>query len=87
MNHLLFYVKEKRTRFLLLTLPLISSFFFLSNFQIYKKNHLFFSGTESHTKLKLGLHMNSRLMYHLYLNWAPGVYLFIQFSFSQIPKH
>ena len=41
----------KRTRFLLLILPSISLFFFLSNFQIYKKNHLPFlrnwEGTQS----------------------------------------
>ena len=47
----------KRTRFLLLILPLISSFFFLSNFQIFKKFHLFFSGTERDTKLKLDTHI------------------------------
>ena len=69
----------KRTRFLLLTLLLISSFFFLSNFQILKKFIFLFSGTESHTKLKPGLHMNSRLTYHVYLNRAASVYLFLYF--------
>ena len=67
----------KRTRFLLLILSLISSFFFLSNFQI--KIIFLFSGTERHTKLKLGPHMDSRLMYHVYLNQAAGVYLFLYF--------
>ena len=72
----------KRTRFLLLTLPLISSLFFLSNFQI--KNLIsLFSGTERHTKLKLGPHMDSRLMYHMYLNHA-GVYLFLYFFFFSL---
>ena len=69
----------KRTRFLLLNLPLISSFFFLSNFQIWKNYISLFSGTVRHTKLKLGPHMDSRLMYHVYLNQAAGVYLFLYF--------
>ena len=69
----------KRTRFLLLILPLISSFFFLSNFQISIFSISLFSGTERHTKLKLGPHMDSRLMYHVYLNQAAGVYLFLYF--------
>ena len=68
----------KRTRFLLLILPLISSLFFLSNFQISKTFISLFSGTEWHTKLKLGPHMDSTLMYHVYLNQA-GVYLFLYF--------
>ena len=68
----------KRTRFLLLILPLISSFFFLSNFQISKTFISLFSWTEWHTKLKLGPHMDSRLMYHVYFNQA-GVYLFLHF--------
>ena len=38
-----------------------------------------FSGTERHTKLKLGPHMDSRLMYHVYLNRDAGVYLFLYF--------
>ena len=75
---MLFYVKENR--FLLLILPLISSFFFLSNFQKKKKEKIFlFSGTERHTELKLGPHTDSRLMYHVYLNQAAGVYLFLYF--------
>ena len=68
----------KRVRFLLLIFPLISSFFFLSNFQI-KIFICLFSGTERHTKLKLGPHMDSRLMYHVYLDQAAGVYLFLYF--------
>ena len=31
------------------------------------------------TKLKLGQHMDSRLMYHVYLNQAAGAYLFFYF--------
>ena len=38
-----------------------------------------FSGTERHTKLKLCPHMDSRLMYHVYLNQASGIYLFLYF--------
>ena len=67
----------KRTRFLFLILPLISSFFFLSNFQISKSFISLFSGTERHTKLKLGPHMDSRLIYHVYLNQAAGAYVFL----------
>ena len=44
-----------------------------------KKFIFLFSGTERHTKLKLGPHMDSRLMYHVYLNQAAGVYLFLYF--------
>ena len=69
----------KRTRFLLHILPLISSFFFLSSFQYIKKIISLFSWTERHTKLKLGPHMDSRLMYHVYLNRAAGVYLILYF--------
>ena len=68
-----------RTRFLLLILPFISLFFFLSNFQISKNFISLFSETERHVKLKLGPHMDSRLMYHVYLNQAAGVYLFLYF--------
>ena len=68
-----------KTRFLLLILPLISLFIFLSNFQISKTLNSLLSGTERHTKLKLGLHVDSRLMYHVYLNQAAGVYLFLYF--------
>ena len=36
------------------------------------------------TKLKLGLHMDSRLMYHVYLNQAAGAYLFFYFNFLSL---
>ena len=75
MNNLLFYVKENQIS------PTYSSFnffMFLSlQFSDIKKFICLFSGTERHTKLKLGPHMDSRLMYHVYLNWAAGVYLFL----------
>ena len=69
----------KRTSFLLLILPLISSFFFLSSYQISKDFIFLFSGTERHTKLKLGPHMDSRLIYHVYLNQASSIYLVLCF--------
>ena len=69
----------KRTRFLILILPLISSVFFLSNFQISKKFISLFIGTERHTKLKLCPHIYCRFMYHVYLNQAAGAYLFPYF--------
>ena len=79
----------KRTRFLLLILSLISSFFFLSNFQILKKKSSFFSqglrGTQS---------------WNLVHTWTVGwcimctwirllvfIYSFISSIFFQIPKH
>ena len=77
MNHLLFYVKENQIS------PNYSSlnfFIFLSlQFSDIKKFIFLFSGTERHTKLKLGPHMNSRLMYHAYLNRVAGIYLFLYF--------
>ena len=69
----------KRTRFLLLILPQFHHFSFSPIFKYKKKIIFLFSGTESHTKLNLGLHMNSGLMYHVYLNQAAGVYLFLYF--------
>ena len=44
-----------------------------------KKFLSLFSRTEGHTKLKLGLHMDSKLMYHVFLNQAAGVNLFLYF--------
>ena len=70
----------KRIRFLLLILPLISSFFSVSlQFSNIKKFLSLFSWTERLTKFKLGPHMDSRLMYHVYLNQAAGAYLFLYF--------
>ena len=76
-NHLLFYVKENQIP------PAYSSlnFFILLSLQYsnIKKFISLFSGTERHTKLKLGPHMDSRLMYQVYLNQAAGVYLVLYF--------
>ena len=65
-NHLLFYVKENQIS---PTYSSLNFFIFLSlQFSNIKKKYFsFLSDCESHTKLKLGLHMNSRLMYHVYL--------------------
>ena len=70
---------RKRTRFLILIFPLISSFFLSLPFSNIKKFIYHFSRTERHTKLKLGPHMDSRLMYHVYLNQTAGVDLFLYF--------
>ena len=74
MNNLFCCVKENQTP------PIYSShnfFIFLSNFQISKTFISLFSGTEKPTKLKLGPHMDSALVYHVYLNQAAGAYPFI----------
>ena len=78
MNHLLFYVKENQIS---PTYSSLNFFIFLSlQFSNIKKKIIFlFSGTERHTKFKLGPHMDSRLMYHVFLNRAAGVYLFLYF--------
>ena len=57
----------------------LNFFIFLSlQFSNIKKIHLFFF-SERPTKLKLGPHMDSRLMYHVYLNQAAGAYLCLYF--------
>ena len=64
------------------TYSFLNFFIFLSLQFSSIKNSCLFSGTERHTKLKLGPHLDSRLMYHVYLNRAAGVNLFLQVSFS-----
>ena len=77
MNHLLFYVKENQIP---LTYSSLNFIIFLSlQFSNIKNFISLFSGTERHTKLKLGPHVDSRLMYRVYLNHAAGVYLFLYF--------
>ena len=72
MNHLLFYVKENQTP---PTYSSLNFFFFLYlQFSNIKNVISRFSGTERPTKLKLGQHMDSRLMYHVYLNQTAGAY-------------
>ena len=72
MNHLLFYVKENQTP---PTYSSLNSLIFLSlQFSYIKTFHLSFSGTERPTKLKLSPLVDSRLMYHVYLNQAAGAF-------------
>ena len=54
--------------------PLISSFFFLSNFLILNFFVTLFSGTVRPRRLKLGTHINSGEMYHIYVNQAAAAY-------------
>ena len=76
MNHLLFYVKENQIP---PTYFSLNFFIFLSlQFSNVKTFYLFSQGLKG-TQLKLGPHMDSRLMYHVYLSQAPGVYLFLYF--------
>ena len=78
MNDLLYYVKKNKTP----TYSSLNFFIFLplqvSNIQ---KCHLSFLRDWGPTKLKLGLHMDSRLMYHVYLNQDANAYLFISSFF------
>ena len=62
--------------------PFISSFFFLSNYPTLKIFITFFSGTVRSRRLKLGTHMDSGQMYHVYPNQAAAAYLFLYFIFS-----
>ena len=54
-------------------LSLISSFFFLSNFQTLKFFVTLFSGTVRHRRLKLGTHMDIGQMYRVYRNQAAAL--------------
>ena len=77
-------------RLLLLIRPFISSFFFLSNYQTLKNFVTFFSGTVRARRLKLGTHVDSGQMYHVYRNQAATAYLslyffiFLSLQFSNI---
>ena len=55
-------------------LSLYSSFFFLSNFQTFKKFVTLFSETVWPRRLKLGTNMNSEQMYRVYRNQAAATY-------------
>ena len=69
-------------RLLLLICPFISSFFFLSNFQTLQFFVTLFSRTVRLRRLKLGTHMDSGQMYHVYRNQAAAyssLYFFIFF--------
>ena len=70
-------------RLLLLIHPIISSLFFLSNYQTLKIFITFFSGTVRSRRLKLGTHMDSGQMYRVYRNQATAylsLYFFIFLS-------
>ena len=54
--------------------PFISSFFFLSSFQLLKFFVTLFSGTVMPRWLKLGTHVNSWQMYRVYRNQAVAAY-------------
>ena len=77
-------------RLLLLIHPIISSFFFLSNYQTIKIFVTFFSRTVRSRRLKLGTHVDSGQMYCVYRpesGCCLFVPLFFHFSFSPIFKH
>ena len=59
--------------------PFISSFFFLSNFQILKLFVILFSGTVRLRRLKLGTHMDKGQMYRIYRNQAAAAYSSLYF--------
>ena len=77
-------------RLLLHIRPIVSSFFFLSNFQTLKFLVTLFSGTVRPRRLKLGTNMDSGLMYHLYRNQASATYsshyffIFLSLQLSKI---
>ena len=65
-------------RLLLLICPFISSFSFSPIFNIEIFCHLFL-GTVRPRRLKLGTHVDSRQMYHIYRNQAAAAYSFLYF--------
>ena len=69
--------------------PFISSFFFFSNFQTLKFFITLFSWTVRPRRLKIGTHVDSGQMYHVYLNQVAAAYssFISSFSFSPIFKH
>ena len=70
-------------RLLLLIHPIISSLFFLSNYQTLKIFVTFFTGTVRSRRLKLGTHVDSGQMYRVYRNQAAAylsLYFFIFLS-------
>ena len=81
-------------RLLLPIRPIISSFFFLSNYQTLKIFVTFFSGTVRSRRLKLGTHVDSVQMYRVYRNQAAAylslyffIFLSLQFSNIKIFRH
>ena len=83
-----------RIGLLLLIHPIISSFFFLSNYQTLKVFVTFFSGTVRSRRFKLGTHVASGQMYRVYRNQAAAylslyffIFLSLQFSNIKIFRH
>ena len=76
-------------RLLLHICPFVS-FFFLSNFQTLKFFVTIFSGTVRPRRVKLGTHVNSGQIYHVYRNQAADAYsslyffIFLSLQFSNI---
>ena len=64
------------------TCMLVSSFFFLFNFQTLKFFVTLFSGTVRPRRLKLGTHVDNGQMYHVYHNQAATAYLSHYFFIS-----
>ena len=77
-------------RLLLLISPIVSSFFFLSNFQTLKFFVTLFSRTVRPRRLKLGTHVDSGQMYHVYQNqaaaayWSPYFFIFFLSNFQTL---
>ena len=75
---------------LLLICPFMSSFFFLSNFQILKFFVTLLSRTVRPRRLKLGTHVYSGQMYHVYWNqaaaayWSPYLFIFFLSNFQTL---
>ena len=73
---------------LLLICPVISSFFFLSNFQTLQVFVTLFSGTMRPCRLKFGTHVDSGQTYPVYANRAAAAYsslyffIFLPLNFS-----
>ena len=66
-------------RLLLLICSFISTFFFLSTFQTLKFFVTLFSRTVRPRRLKLGTHVDSGQMYHVYQNQAAAAYSSLYF--------
>ena len=79
-------------RLLLLIRPVISSFFFLSNFQSLKFFVTLFSETVRPRRLKLGSHADTGQIYRIYRNQAAAAYsslissVFFLFHFQTLKK-
>ena len=84
------YILYTGIRLLVFIRPFISSFFFLSNFQTLKVFLTLFSGTVRPRRLKLGTHVDSGQMYHVYRNQPAVAYsslyffIFLSLQFSNI---